>query len=121
MSIIRGPENDAIPPKGLMDAIGALTEEGFKTGAIVDMGGLMSTATGARFRIRKGKVSVTDGPFTEAKEVIGGFCVLEVKSKEEAMEWTQRFMDLHTRHWPQWEGEAEIRQMYGPGEGPPTS
>ena len=54
----------------------------------------------------------TDGPFTETKEVVGGYAVYDLKSKEEALEWTKRFMDLHRQHWPGWEGEAEIRPMF---------
>jgi hypothetical protein len=57
---------------------------------------------------------VTDGPFTEAKEVIGGYAQFELKSKEEAVKGAVRFMELHRKHWPGWEGEAEVRQIFGP-------
>ena len=56
---------------------------------------------------------MTDGPFSEAKEVVGGYAVFSVKSKREAIEWTTRFMQLHSVHWPGWEGETEIRQLFG--------
>ncbi|MEP0322666.1 YciI family protein, partial [Bauldia litoralis] len=69
-------------------------------------------AAGAEVRISGGTVSVTDGPFSEAKEVIGGFAIYDVASREEAVAWTERFMDLHRKHWPGWEGVSEIRQMY---------
>ena len=72
----------------------------------------MPSARGARVRLRAGKISVTDGPFTEAKELIGGFAIYDVKTKEEVIEWTRRFMDLHKEHWPGWEGESEIRELY---------
>lgn len=80
------------------------------------MGGLLPSAMGARVAVRKGKLSVMDGPFTEAKEVIGGFAVYDVPSKEAAIEWTRRFMELHREHWPGWEGETELRQMFEPGQ-----
>ena len=57
---------------------------------------------------------MTDGPFTEAKEVVGGYAEFELKSKEEAIEGAVRFMELHKKHWPGWEGETEIRQIFGP-------
>jgi hypothetical protein len=67
---------------------------------------------GARVRLSGGKLSVIDGPFAEAKEVIGGYAVFELSSKEEAIEAGKRFMDLHKEHWPGWEGETEIRQVF---------
>jgi hypothetical protein len=88
---------------------------------LIANGGLRPTVQGARVRISDGKLSVTDGPFTEAKEVIGGFAQFELKSREEAIESAVRFMELHRKHWPGWEGETEIRVMYEPGECPPTA
>jgi len=72
----------------------------------------MPSALGARVRLSGGKLTVTDGPFAEAKEVIGGYAVFQVSSKEEAIEQTVRFMELHKKHWPGWEGETEIRQVF---------
>jgi hypothetical protein len=63
-------------------------------------------------RQSRGKLTVTDGPFSEAKEVIGGYAVFDVATKEEAMALTMRFMELHLKHWPEWEGESEVRQMF---------
>jgi hypothetical protein len=86
------------------------------------MGGLLPSAMGARVRIARGKLSVIDGPFAEAKEVVGGYAVYVASSKAEAIEQARRFMDLHLKHWPGWEGETELRQIYEPGEmpaGPP--
>jgi hypothetical protein len=111
MIMVKGPELTAPPPKALFDAIGRLDAEAKKAGVIVTTGGLLPTAMGARVRVAGGKVSATDGPFTETKEVVGGFAVYDLQSKQEAIEWTKRFMDLHKEHWPGWEGEAEIRQM----------
>lgn len=67
---------------------------------------------GARVRLASGKLTVIDGPFVETKEVVGGYAVFEVKSKKEAIEQTLRFMELHKEHWPGWEGETEIRQIF---------
>ena len=74
---------------------------------------------GTRVRLSGGRITITDGPFTEAKEVVGGFAVYDVGTKEEIIEWTQRFMQLHEEHWPGWEGEAEIRQMFEAPQMPP--
>src|SRR5258706_8075473 len=105
--------------KGLMDAIDQLVQEQAATGTMVGGGGLKPTAQGARVRLSGGQVTVIDGPFTEAKEVIGGYAQFELKSKEEAIASTIRFMELHKKHWPGWEGETEIRPMYADGEVPP--
>jgi hypothetical protein len=118
MTLVKSAETSAPPPQALMDAIGKLGAEAAGTGVMVEMGGLLPTAMGTRVRLAGGKLTVTDGPFTEAKEVIGGFAVYAVTSKEEAIEWTRRFMALHQEHWKGWEGEVELRQMYDPPGGP---
>ncbi|SDB16083.1 YciI family protein [Bauldia litoralis] len=112
MVIVKSVETGTPPPQALMDAIGALGVEATEAGVMGEVGGLMPTAAGAEVRISGGSVSVTDGPFSEAKEVIGGFAIYDVASREEAVAWTERFMDLHRKHWPGWEGVSEIRQMY---------
>jgi hypothetical protein len=114
MMIVKHAENQGPPPKSLMDAISKLAEDETKTGTMLGSGGLGPTALGACVRLSKGQVTVTDGPFTEAKEVVGGYAQFELKSKEEAVESAVRFMELHKKHWPGWEGETEVRQMYGP-------
>ena len=118
MMIVKSAENLGFPPKPLMDAIGKLSEDAVKAGTMIGSGGLLPTATGTRVRLSGGKVTVTDGPFTEAKEVVGGYAQFELKSKEEAIEGAKRFMELHKEHWPGWEGETEIRQMFEPGDFP---
>jgi hypothetical protein len=91
-----------------------LDAEAIKAGVLVDYAGLMPTTLGARIEVAGGKLSVVDGPFTEAKEVIGGYAIFNVKSRQEAIEWCSRFMNLHTVHWPTWHGEAELRQLFDP-------
>jgi hypothetical protein len=114
MMIVKHAEKQGPPPKELMDAITILSEEETKDGTMIGNGGLGPTALGARVRLSGGKVTVTDGPFTEAKEVIGGYAQFELESKKEAIEGAVRFMELHKKYWPEWEGETEVRQMFGP-------
>jgi hypothetical protein len=118
MSMVKFPEAQlAPPPKAFLEAMDRLIEESAKAGCVmVEAGGLLPTAEGARVRLSAGKVTVMDGPFTEAKEVIGGYAIFDVPSKDAMIECTKRFMDLHRTHLPGWEGEAEIRQVAGPGE-----
>jgi hypothetical protein len=111
MMIVTSAENSSPPPKELMDAISKIAEEATKAGEMIESGGLASTATGTRVRLSGGKLTVTDGPFAEAKEVFGGYAVFELKSKKEAIESAVRFMELHKQHWPGWDGETEIRQL----------
>jgi hypothetical protein len=118
MTLVKSAESSVPPPQALMDAIGKLGAEAAGKGVMVEMGGLLPTAMGARVRLAGGRLTVTDGPFTEAKEVIGGYAVYAVKSREEALEWTRRFMALHQEHWKGWEGEVELRQLYDPPGGP---
>lgn len=115
MFIVKGSENLAEsgpPPAALFEAIGRLTEEAVKEGKMVSFGGLKPTASGARVRLTNGKLVTTDGPFTESKEVIGGFTILNLGSREEALEEARNFMELHRVHWPKWRGEVELREMY---------
>ena len=97
------------PPPALMEAMGKLAEREIKAGRLLDMGGLMPAATGAEVRVRKGKLTVTDGPFIEAKEVIGGYAIFELSGKDEALAQVTEFMQLHVDHFPGWEGTCELR------------
>ena len=114
MMIVKSAEKWGFPPKELMDAIGKLSEEAIKAGTMIASGGLAPTAASTRVRLSGGKVTAIDGPFTEAKEVVGGYAVFDLKSKKEAIEGALRFMELHKKYWPGWEGETEIRQIFGP-------
>jgi hypothetical protein len=103
------------PSPELMAAIGKLTEEMIKAGVVLETGGLAPSSKGARLRLGNGKVTVTDGPFTEAKEVIGGYAIIQARSKEEAIVWGTRFLDTHAQVLgPSYETELEIRQLFGP-------
>jgi len=114
MMLVKHAEKSGPPPKEFMDAMAILHEEAVKAGTIRGNGGLASTAQSTRVRLSSGQINVIDGPFSEAKEVVGGYAEFELKSKEEAIEGAVRFMELHRKHWPGWEGETEIRQIFGP-------
>jgi hypothetical protein len=116
MMLVKHAENSGPPPKEFMDAMEKLSEEAVQAGTMVESGGLAPTAMSTRVRLSRGRITTIDGPFTEAKEVVGGYAVFELKSKEEAIEGAVHFMELHKKHWPGWEGETEIRQVFGPEE-----
>lgn len=121
MMIVKHAENQGMPPKPLMDAIAKLGEEAAKAGTMLGSGGLCASTYGARVRLSGGQVKVIDGPFTESKEVIGGYAQFDLKSREEAIASAVKFMELHKQHWPGWEGETEVRPMLNPedmGMGP---
>ncbi len=98
-------------PQALMDAMGEFVSESFKSGVLKDTGGLRPSSEGFRIRSRGGKLSVTDGPFADTKEVIGGYAMVEVASREEALKVARDFMELHRVHWPAFEGESEVRPV----------
>jgi hypothetical protein len=112
--VLKMAEDSGAPPAELFAAIDKLGREATQAGVLVETGGLHASAAGARVRLSGGKVTVTDGPFTESKELIASYAMYELRSKEEAVEWTRRFIQLHQQHWPGWEGEAEVRQVFGP-------
>jgi hypothetical protein len=112
--MVKYNENGTPPPQSLLDAIAINRAEAIRAGALVEVGGLLPSATGARIRLTGGKLLFTDGPFTEAKELVGGYSVYDVESKQEAIDWTNRFMILFTEHCPEGELEAEIRQIFQP-------
>ena len=101
------------PTPELITQMNKLADREIKAGRMVDMGGLMPIATGARVSIAKGELSVVDGPFVEAKEVIGGYAIFEFKNKEEAVASAVEFMRLHKDFMPEWEGTCEVRALAG--------
>ena len=103
-----------LPPKPeLMAAIGKMAEEATKSGMMVGTGGLMPSLHGARVRVANGQASVIDGPFAETKELVGGYAIFDLKSKEEALKLGREFMQVHADIMgPSYEGELEIRPMY---------
>ena len=97
------------PTPALLEAMHKLRERETKAGRLLDTGGLMPVATGAQVRITNGKLSVLDGPFVEAKEVIGGYAIFELPGKEEAVAMAVEFMQLHKDFMPGWDGTCEVR------------
>jgi hypothetical protein len=114
LSFIRSSESfrTSGPPPALMEAMGKFVEKSLKEGTLVDTGGLLPSKDGLRIRLRGGELSITDGPFAETKEVIGGWAILKTETKEEAIRIAKEFMDLHRKHWPEFEGESELRPMF---------
>jgi hypothetical protein len=94
------------PTESEMAQMGKLIEESFKSGTLLATEGCLPSALGARIRMTDGKFKVTDGPFTEAKEIVGGFALIQAKSKEDAIEFNKTFMKLAG------DGEVELRQVY---------
>jgi len=106
LSIYKHEERTTPPTAAEMEIMGKLIEEGMKAGWLLATEGCLPSALGSRVRRSNGKLSVTDGPFTEAKEVVGGFAILKANSKEEAIELTRRFLKVAG------DGECELRQLY---------
>ena len=112
LSMIRINEKSGMQPsEQLMQDMGKLMDEMTRNGTLVSTAGLRPTAEGVRVRLRNGKLTRTDGPFTETKEVIGGYAIVQAKSMEEAVELTNRFLRVHG---DEWEIECEVRQMEEP-------
>jgi hypothetical protein len=98
-------------PQGLNEAMGEFINDALKRGVLKDTAGLKGTAEGVRVRSSGGKLRVMDGPFTESKEIIGGYALVEADSKEQAVEFARQFMELHRVHWPEFEAECEVREL----------
>ena len=113
MYIVTSPQAAAPTPE-LLQAMHKLADREIKAGRMLDNGGLMPLQTGARVRIADGKLSVIDGPFVEAKEVVGGYAIFELRDKTEAVAMAKEFMQLHKDFMPGWEGTCEVRAFAGP-------
>ena len=113
LMLIKHPESYRTQqiPQALMDAVGEFVTESMKSGVVKDTAGLKPTAEGFRVRSSGGQLKVTDGPFSETKEVVGGYAMVEVASRADALQFARRFMDLHRVHWPAFQGECEVRPL----------
>lgn len=100
------------PPQALQDAMGTFVQEQVAAKHVIDTGGMAPASRTVRVQLAGGNLSVIDGPYSEAKEVTGGYAILEYDSKEEAIEGMRAFMELHHRYWPEFEGECELRELY---------
>ena len=120
LMILKATRPATEPPAALMDAIMKLGADATAAGALLDTAGLAPSGAGAKVSLVGGRLSVTDGPFAEAKETVS-YALYEVRSKPEAVEWASRFLALHRDLWPGWEGDAEILKVFGPEDfGPPA-
>nr|HEX4314834.1 YciI family protein [Kofleriaceae bacterium] len=120
LTFIRHSEShrEAGPPAALMEAMGKFVQKSTAEGVLVDTGGLLPSKDGLRIRLANRTLTVTDGPFTESKEVIGGWAMLDVPTKADAIRVAKEFMELHLKYWPEFEGESEVRPVYEMGDGP---
>jgi hypothetical protein len=118
--LLKMAEDVGAPPPELVQAMGEAIQQAFASGSMLDAGGLAPTAQSTEVRLRGGSVMITDGPYAEAKEVAGGYAILETRSQEEAVENARRMMAIHQQYWPGWEGSAEVRKISAPDEGPPA-
>lgn len=111
LSLVRIDENNTPaggPSPELAQRMGELIEEITKAGVMLDTAGLTPSAQGTRVHYEGGRLSVTDGPFTESKEVIGGYALMQCKDMAEAVEWTKRFLKIHE---PEWTVSCEVREI----------
>lgn len=103
--------DDKPPTPEKMEAIGKFSEEMARSGVLLDTGGILPSSKGAKVSMTNGKFSVVDGPFPETKELVVGYAIVQVATKEEAIECARRFMSVAG------DGEGEIRQLFGPADG----
>jgi hypothetical protein len=114
MVFVKMAANVGDAPPALQEAMGGEMGAMFANGSMIDAGGLWSQIT--EIRLADDGVTTTDGPYTEAKEVVGGYSILEVRSEEEAVENARRVIQLHQEHWPSWRGSVEVRRIAGPDD-----
>ncbi|MEO6413405.1 MAG: YciI family protein [Pedococcus sp.] len=118
MGFVRMEEGLGAPPQALMDAMDAYIGDRAATGVFLDGGGMFGTEDAVNFVVRKGETSRVDGPYAEAKEVVGGFAILQYDTLEEAIADQQKFADLHGKYWPEISMVATLRQI---SEAPPEA
>lgn len=113
LSFIRSSEKvrDVEPPAAMRQAMGELIARFTQQGSLVDTGGLAPSHAGFKMRLANGELTTTDGPFSESKEVIGGWAILQASSREEILQLTTEFLELHRRYWPEFECECEVRPI----------
>ena len=118
MVFVKMAEDVGDAPPALVEAMGREMGQAFADGSMIDAGGLYPTAQSTEIRLSAGVATTTDGPFAEAKEVVGGYSIIEARSHDEAVAGARRVIELHQEHWPSWEGSVEIRRISGPDDGP---
>ena len=113
MTLIKSAEDTNLgpPPPVLFQAIARLGDDAKQAGVLVETAGLMPTAAGALVRLDGGQISTSEGPFGLGQEIVGGYAIFNVGSKQEAIDWAKRFMELHREYWSGWQGETEVRRI----------
>jgi hypothetical protein len=120
MVFVKMAEDVGDAPAELQEAMGREMQERFADGTMLEAAGLYPTVQSTEIRLAGGAITTTDGPYAEAKEVVGGYSVIEAASQEEAARDARRVLELHQQFWPGWEGSVEVRRISGPDEGPPS-
>ena len=118
MGFVRMEEGSGAPPQALMDAMDGYIGEQAAKGVFLDGGGLYGTEDAVNFVVRKGETSRVDGPYAEAKEVVGGFAIMQFDTLEEAIAGQQEFAELHAKHWPEVTVISTLRQISTGPEAP---
>lgn len=113
LMLLKMAEDVGAPPAELFPAMDATIKEIDASLTLIDTNGLLPSRDGVRIRGDHGRITVLDGPFTEAKELVGGYAMVEVDTFEQAVEASRKIVAVHTDHWPTWVGEAEVRQVMG--------
>ena len=116
MGLVIMDPNQGPPPQALVDAMGEYVAKNAADGIFLDGGGLGQGDGRVGYEVRSGQLSSTDGPFTEGKEIIGGYAILEYRNPAEAAEGCRQFTELHRRYWPEWEGRIEQHLIEGPAD-----
>ncbi len=111
MMFVKMREDVGEPPEALGAAVRAEMADLFASGAMVDAGGLAPSPQSTQIELRGGDVIATNGPWAEAKEVAGGYAILEARSDQDAVEAARRLVEIHKEHWPGWEGAVEVRPI----------
>jgi hypothetical protein len=124
MMLVKGdPDPGSLPSEELLAAMAKYNEELTKAGVLVDLAGLHPSAEGVRIKFSGGKTTVVDGPFPEAKEIVGGYWILQVDSREDAIEWAKRVPVASVSEYGG-EADIELRQIFDPeefGKSPPRT
>ena len=103
-------------PQSLFGAMDKFIADSAKEGVFIDGAGLQPSKAGHKVRLAKGKITTIDGPFTEAKEIVGVYSIMECRDDAHALKCAREFIELHRTHWPEFEGECEVRPFEA---GPP--
>ncbi|MDX6325041.1 MAG: hypothetical protein QOK15_1395 [Nocardioidaceae bacterium] len=121
LTMVKMAEDVGPPPAELVEAMGSAMQQAFADGTMIDAGGLYPTAQSTELKLRAGRITTSDGPYAEAKEVVGGYAITEARNEEEALEGARRVIEIHQQFWPGWEGSVEVRRISEPEEGPPAA